>query len=79
MEESISIQGLRLVWSMISSPGERLQSPMSELKLDVYHQGGQNDSELLKSFRSDIQDSHNRSHLETLQTTSPPFPYIRLN
>ena len=28
--------------------------------------------ELLKSFHSDIQDGHHVSHLENLQTTSPP-------
>ena len=30
------------------------------------------DSELLKSFRSDIQDGHHSSHLEIIQTTSLP-------
>ena len=30
------------------------------------------DSELLISFHSDIQDSHNDGHLEILQSTSPP-------
>ena len=34
------------------------------------------DSELLKSFRSDIQDG---GHLEILQTTSPAKPQVRLS
>ena len=32
------------------------------------------DSELLKSFRSDIQDGRHGAHLEILQTTSPLKP-----
>ena len=34
------------------------------------------DSELLKSFRSDIQDGRHGGHLEILQTTFPPKPYV---
>ena len=37
------------------------------------------DSKLLKSFCSDIQDGHQGGHLEILQTTSPPKPYVRLS
>ena len=33
--------------------------------------GQHGDSELLKSFRSNIQDGHYGNHLEILQTTSP--------
>ena len=32
------------------------------------------DSELLKLFRSDIQDGRHGSHIEILQSTSPPKP-----
>ena len=48
----------------ISSP---TVSPI-ELKLDGRHH---RDSELLKSFRSDIQDDRHGGHLEILQTISP--------
>ena len=34
--------------------------------------GQHGDSELLKWFRSDIQDGHHASHLETLQIISVP-------
>ena len=37
------------------------------------------DSELLKLFRSDIQDGRHDGHLEILQTISPPKPYVRLS
>ena len=36
----------------------------------------QGDSKLLKPFRSDIQDGHQGGHLEILQTTSPPKPWL---
>ena len=42
-----------------------------EKKLSRRHCG---DLELLKSFRSDIQDGRQGDHLEMLQTTSPPKP-----
>ena len=42
-----------------------------EVKLSGRYCGN---SELVKSFRSDIQDGRHGGHLEILQTTSPPKP-----
>ena len=41
--------------------------------------GRHEDSELLKSFRSDIQVGRHGGHLEILQTTSPPKPCVGLS
>ena len=38
--------------------------------------GGHGDSELLKSFCSDIEDGHHSGHIEIVQTISPLEPEV---
>ena len=50
-----------------------------EYKIDGSLQG-EMDPEFLKSFHSDIKDSHQlNSHLEILQTTSSSKPHVLMN